>query len=87
MGQLHEIISDSLAIKAHGRRRVFIVEAVWISLVSDIVPECSNVVLISTDQLGNWMAPPNEPETKVNRDQRKEHEHRGGFRKRTGDCP
>jgi hypothetical protein len=33
------------------------------------------MVVISTDQLGNWMAPPNEPEVKVAPDQRKDHEH------------
>lgn len=51
------------------------IKAIWISLVSNIVPECSNMVVISTDQLSKWMAPPNEPEVKVAPDQRKDHEH------------
>lgn len=50
-------------------------ETVGISLVSNIVPECSNMVVISTDQLGNGVASPNEPEVKVAPDQRKDHEH------------
>jgi len=75
LSQLHEIVADSLAIKAQGRRRI-IIKAVWIPLVSDIVPECNNVVPICTDQLGKWMAPADEPEVKVGRGQRNEYEHR-----------
>ena len=56
-----------------GRR--IIIKATWISLVSDIVPECNNVIPIGTDQLGKWMAPPNEPEVKVRRGQRNDYEH------------
>jgi hypothetical protein len=52
------------------------IKAVWISLVSDIVPECNNVIPISTDQLGKWMAPTNEPEVKVRRGQRNDYKHR-----------
>jgi hypothetical protein len=79
LGQLHEIIADSLAIKAHGSRRVFIVKAAWVSLVSDILPECSNAVLIGTDQLGQWMAQSHEPEVKVGPDKREDHEHRNNL--------
>jgi hypothetical protein len=75
LSQLHEIVSDSLAIEAQGCRRI-IIKAVWIALVSDIVPECNHVIPVSTDQLGKWMAPPNEPEVKVRRGQRNDYEHR-----------
>ena len=76
MSQLYQIISDSLAIKAQGRRRVSIGKSLWIQLVSDIFPECSNTVLISTDVLGKWMAPTNKSQVKARGDQRKDHEHR-----------
>lgn len=75
MSQLHEIVSDSLTIEAEGCRRI-IIKAVWIPLVSDIIPECNNVIPISTDQLGKWMPPSNQPEVKVRRGQRYDYEHR-----------
>jgi hypothetical protein len=34
------------------------------------------MIPINTDQLGKWMAPPNEPEVKVRRGQRNDYEHR-----------
>ena len=39
------------------------------------------MIPISTDQLGKWMAPPNEPEVKVRRGQRNDYEHRDVLRR------
>jgi hypothetical protein len=55
---------------------VFIVKAAWVSLVSEIIPECSNWILVSADQFGKGMGQPFEPEVKAGPDKRKEHEHR-----------
>jgi hypothetical protein len=79
LGQLHEIIADSLAIKAQGYRSVFIVKAAWVSLVPDIVPERSDGVLRGTDPLGQWIAQPHNPEVKVGPDKRKDHEQRNNL--------
>ena len=51
-------------------------KAVWIFLVSDIVPECGDMIISSASQLGKGMAPPYEPEVKVRPDERKDYEHR-----------
>ena len=56
---------SSLAIKAEACGRVYIIKAVWISLVSHLVPGRSDVFVISTDQLDKRMAPPNQPDVKV----------------------
>src|SRR6185436_10224855 len=51
-------------------------KAAWIFLVSDIVPECGDMIMISPSQLGKGMDPSHEPEVKVRPDERKDYEHR-----------